>query len=69
MRNIMALIALAWAIGLSVASLIIPPRGVIDSSVLVLLAQIIVFTATLAGIALPKTFANGNQDNKKVAEK
>lgn len=69
MRNIMALLALAWAIGLSVASLIIPPRGVIDSSVLVLLAQIIIFTATLVGIALPKAFTNGNQGNKKMAEK
>lgn len=52
----MSIMALVWAIALSVASIIMPPMGVIDSSVLVLIAQIIVFIATLVGITLPKAF-------------
>lgn len=56
MRNVMAVMALVWAIGLSVASLVMPPSGVIDASVLILLAQIIVFIATLTGITLPDVF-------------
>lgn len=70
MRNYMAFVALAWAIGLSVASLILPPAGVIDSSVLILIAQIIIFIATLVGIALPSYFnrlSNANNSSKKVA--
>lgn len=70
MRNYMAFVALAWAIGLSVASLILPPAGVIDSSVLILIAQIIIFIATLVGIALPSYFnrlTNGNNSSKKMA--
>lgn len=70
MRNYMAFVALAWAIGLSVVSLILPPAGVIDSSVLILIAQIIIFIATLVGIALPSYFnrlSNANNSSKKVA--
>lgn len=72
MRNTMAVIALLWAIALSVVSLILPPKGVIDSSVLILVAQIVIFIATLIGIALPASFTNliknnGNPDSKKVA--
>lgn len=70
MRFYMAFVALAWAIGLSVASLILPPAGVIDSSVLILIAQIIIFIATLVGIALPSYFnrlSNANNSSKKVA--
>lgn len=71
MRNVMAFLALAWAIGLSVAALSIPPAGVIDSSVLILLAQIIIFITTLVGVTLPNIFnklANGNPDQKKMAK-
>lgn len=57
MKNVMAVMALIWAVGLSIASLIIPPAGVIDASVLILLAQIIVFIATLTGITLPDVFS------------
>lgn len=67
----MAFIALAWAIGLSVASLTIPPAGVIDSSVLVLVAQIIIFITTLVGVVLPDIFSkfsrNADSHSKKVA--
>lgn len=68
-RSVMSFIALLWAIGLSIASLILPPLGIIDSSVLILLAQIIVFIASLVGIALPaifkQTFKHGS-DNQQV---
>lgn len=56
MRNTIAIVSLAWAIALSIASLIMPPMGEIDSSVLILVAQIIVFVATMAGVTLPDSF-------------
>ena len=59
----MAVMALVWAIGLSVASLVMPPSGVIDASVLILLAQIIVFIATLTGITLPDVFSRRFSSN------
>lgn len=43
------------------AALAIPPQGVIDASVLVLLAQVLVFAATMAGVSLPKGF--GKREN------
>lgn len=67
----MSFIALLWAIGLSVASLALPPLGIIDNSVLILLAQIIVFIASLVGIELPNLFnkfkSDGNTSSKKMA--
>lgn len=65
MRNGLAIVALIWAIALSVTSLIMPPMGVIDSSVLILIAQIIVFIATLIGIALPQTFSKILKNDSK----
>lgn len=70
MKATIPIIALFWAIGLSVASLALPPMGVIDNSVLILLAQIIIFIASLVGVELPnifKQFRNENQGRKKVA--
>lgn len=55
-KGVMSYVALVWAIGLSIASLIMPPLGVIDSSVLILIAQIIIFISTLVGITLPSSF-------------
>lgn len=56
MRKVMSCAALVWAMALSIASLVMPPMGVIDSSVLILIAQIIVFIATMAGVTLPASF-------------
>lgn len=61
MRSYMSSISLLWAICLSMAALAIPPQGVIDASVLVLLAQVLVFAATMAGVSLPKGF--GKREN------
>lgn len=52
----MSFVALVWAIGLSITSLIMPPMGAIDPSVLILIAQIIIFIATMVGVALPAAF-------------
>ena len=43
-------ISLAWAFAMSVAGLVLPPLGVIDGSVLILIAQILVFVASLMGL-------------------
>lgn len=62
----MALACLVWAIAVSIAAMIIPPAGVIDSSVLVLIAQIFVLIATLIGISLPSSIHKYVNQDKKV---
>lgn len=52
-------ISLAWAFAMSVAGLILPPLGVIDSSILILIAQILVFVASILGLHLKIDAQNG----------
>lgn len=52
-------ISLTWAFAMSVAGLILPPLGVIDSSVLILIAQILVFVASLMGLRIKIDAQNG----------
>lgn len=47
---------LLWAIIISFYALYLPPPGEIDSSVLILVAQILIFIASVFGIQLPETF-------------
>lgn len=69
MRNVIALAALVWAIILSMCALWLDPQGIIDASVLVLLAQILVFIASIFGLKLPIPFYNyGDKGNTKVAK-
>ena len=44
---------------MSVAGLVIPPMGVIDSSVLILIAQILVFVASILGLRIKIDAQNG----------
>lgn len=44
---------------MSVAGLVLPPLGVIDSSVLILIAQILVFVASLMGMRIKIDAKNG----------
>ena len=44
---------------MSVAGLILPPLGVIDGSVLILIAQILVFVASLMGLRIKIDAQNG----------
>lgn len=53
-------ISLAWAFAISVAGLILPPLGVIDGSVLILIAQILVFVASIQGLRIKFDAKNGN---------
>lgn len=55
-------ISLAWAFAMSVAGLIIPPLGVIDGSVLILIAQILVFVASLLGLRIKIDAKNGKAE-------
>lgn len=52
MRTYLVAICLAWAILVSIAGLILPPLGVIDNSLLILIAQLLVFIASLLGISI-----------------
>lgn len=52
-------ISLAWALAMSVAGLILPPIGVIDSSILILIAQILVFVASILGLRIKIDAQNG----------
>lgn len=45
---------------LSGVGMVLPPLGVIDSSVLILIAQILLLVATCVGLQLP-TIINGTQ--------
>ena len=49
-KKVLAICLTVAAIGFGVAGFIVPPTGVISSSVLWLTAQIFVFAATLLGI-------------------
>ncbi len=50
MKTKIALASFICAISFGVAGLIIPPMGVIDSSVLIFVAQLLTLTATFFGI-------------------
>lgn len=47
---------------MSVAGLILPPMGVIDSSILILIAQILVFVASLMGLRIKIDAKNGKAE-------
>lgn len=44
---------------MSVAGLLLPPLGVIDSSILILIAQILVFVASIMGLRIKIDAQNG----------
>ena len=50
MKEKMAVVAFTFAMVFAIAGIIIPPLGVIDVSVLILIAQLLVFCATFLGI-------------------
>lgn len=66
-KKTIALGALIWAIALSTIALLLPPKGIIDSSVLILVAQILVLVASILGFSLPNIINYGNRGKKKVA--
>lgn len=47
---------------MSVAGLVLPPLGVIDSSVLILIAQILVFVASILGLRIKIDAKNGKAE-------
>lgn len=51
-KEILAFAALVVASFLALWALIIPPEGVIDKSVLLAVAQFLVFSATMVGVKL-----------------
>jgi hypothetical protein len=50
MKEAIAVASFLCAILFGCAALVIPPRGVIDSSVLVLIAQLLILCATFLGV-------------------
>lgn len=53
-----------WACVLSFVALVLPPMGEIDSSVLVLIAQVLLLVATCVGLQLP-VLINGTKTTPK----
>lgn len=50
MKEVIAVSSFLCAILFACAALVIPPKGVIDSSVLVLIAQLLILCATFLGV-------------------
>ena len=50
MKEVIAIASFLCAVAFACAALIIPPKGVIDSSVLVLIAQLLILCATFLGV-------------------
>ena len=50
MKEFIAITSFICAILFACAALLIPPKGVIDSSVLVLIAQLLILCATFLGV-------------------
>ncbi len=49
-KTLTALLAVVAAIALAFTALLLPPPGIIDESALILIAQILVFAASIFGI-------------------
>ena len=49
-KIIIAVASFVWALLLSAVALFLPPQGEIDQSVLLLVAQLLLLTATLLGV-------------------
>lgn len=49
-KTLTALLAVVAAIALAFTALLLPPPGIIDESVLILIAQTLVFAASIFGI-------------------
>lgn len=68
-KTIIAVCSFFWACVISAVALMLPPRGIIDSSVLVLIAQLLVLVSTIFGINLPIIInRNGSNVNSQVAK-
>ena len=72
-RSRLAYIATIASVGFGIAGTIIAPMGIIDSSMLYLIAQLLIFAATLLGfgttISKVTDLINQNFKNKKQCEK
>ena len=72
-RSRLAYIATIASVGFGIAGTIIAPMGIIDSSMLYLIAQLLIFAATLLGfgttISKVTDLINQNLKNKKQCEK
>lgn len=67
-KKVIAVCSFAWACVLSAVALWLPPQGIIDSSVLVLVAQLLVLVSTIVGINLPIIInRNGDRAAQKMA--
>lgn len=66
-KRIVVVGSLAWAVVLSFVALMLPPRGEIDGSVLILLAQVLVLIATVLGFQVP-SIVNGYKDRKTLRQ-
>lgn len=59
-RKYVVFVCIAWAVVLSFLALILPPLGVIDTSVLILIAQVLLLVASCVRVKMP-SLINGTQ--------
>lgn len=59
-RKYVVCVCVGWSVVLSFLALILPPLGVIDTSVLILIAQILLLVASCVRVKMP-SLINGTQ--------
>lgn len=52
MKNALAVASLASAIALVVVGMIIPPPGIVDETIIVIFAQLLIYSATMLGVEI-----------------
>ena len=68
LKGWLALIAFVASIVLGFTSLFIPPTGIIHSSVLVFVAQLLLFISGLIGINLTLPYGSTKRNKEKIEE-
>lgn len=64
-RRHISFASFVWAVVLSFTSLLLPPLGVIDNSVLILIAQVLVLVASCFGLPLPNIIKKNESETDK----
>lgn len=65
-RKYVVCVCVGWSIVLSFLALILPPLGSIDSSVLILIAQVLLLVASCVRVKLP-SIINGTANNSQAS--
>lgn len=67
-KLVLAWLSFFFAMGFGITGMILPPPGEIDSSVLIFVAQLLVFVCTLLGLQMKANPISGDISNIKKSE-